>query len=269
VDVGITAFVGPNGSGKTLGAVALRVLPAWARGIPVVSNLTLDPAASGFDPDLFVPLSTWRQIPDLHDCVLLLDEIQATFPSRESAKMPAELGRMLNQLRKPNVQLVLTAPAWSRADIIIRECVQYVTLCRGYLPDGRVRVPGQARFPKPLRDEDGNFVRVETVGWLPNRFFKYVTFDATQFDEFTLGKAAKLKAISTRWHWRSTSTAQASYQTAEQVALLDHITEFGTCWQCGGTRSRPKCGCEAATVRPARRPEVAASTPSPVPGCAP
>lgn len=243
MDVGIRAFVGPNGSGKTLAAVALTAVPAWANGIPVVSNITLDPARLGYDPRLYVPLETWRQIPKLHDSVLLLDEIQATFPSRESNKMPAELSRMLNQLRKPNVQLVLTAPAWSRADIVIRECVQYVTLCRGYLPDRYVREPTPGLFPPIAKDDDGRRLRVETTGWLPNRLFRFVTYDATQFDEFTLGKAAKLKAISRRWYWRQKRAHFLAYSTTEQVQLLDHLDEFGTCWKCGGTRRRPACSC--------------------------
>jgi hypothetical protein len=243
MDVGIRAFVGPNGSGKTLGAVVLNALPAWRRGIPVVSNMTLDPAAIGLDPALFIPLTTWRQIPELRDCVLIVDEIQATFPSRESARMPAELARMLNQLRKPNVQLVWTGPAWARADLIIRECTQYVTLCRGMLPDRMVRQPGVvARFPPALK-VDGRAQRVETTGWLPNRLFRYVTFDATAFEEFTLGKAEKLRPMSRRFYWRTAHPEQACYVTGEQVSLLDHIDEFGTCMQCGGNRRRPACSC--------------------------
>jgi hypothetical protein len=244
VDVGIRAFVGPNGAGKTLGALAMVCEPAWQRGIPVVSNLTLHPEAAGFDPGLFVPLTTWRQIPELRNCVLFLDEIQATFPSRESAKMPAELGRILNQLRKPNVQLTLTAPAWTRADIIIRECVQFVTLCHGFLPDRYVREPERRLLRPTVKNDKGRPVRVETTGWLPNRLFRYRTYDATQFDEFNLGKAAKLRAISTKWYWRMSGGADLMYETSEQCSLLDHLDETGICFVCGGHRARAKCTCE-------------------------
>jgi hypothetical protein len=243
--------------------MALVVRPAFLAGVPVVSNLTLHPEAIGCDPDLYVPLRTWKQIPELRDCVLFLDEIQATFPSRESQKMPAELGRILNQLRKPNVQLTLTAPAWTRADIIIRECVQYVTLAHGAFPDRYVRDPAPKLWPSIAKNVDGKRLRVETNGWLPNRLFRYTTYDATAFDEFTLARAGKLKALSKHWYWRQRHADQALYESTEQVNLLDHLDETGQCWTCGGHRARAKCSCEPGSSggRP-RAPEAASGVAS-------
>lgn len=245
MDAGIRAFVGPNGSGKTLAAVALACEPAWREGVPVVSNLTLSPDRLGFDASLFVPLRSWRQISALRDCVLLLDEVQATFPSRESQRMPAELGRVLNQLRKPNVQLVWTGPAWARADLLIRECTQYVTLCRGYLPDVWVREPAPRFSRRVLTDERGRRERVRTTGWLPNRLFRWTTFDAFQFEEFTARRAEKMRSVSNRWYWRSSHLHDQAYATGENVALLDHLDVSGICAVCDGQRSRHRCTCEA------------------------
>lgn len=247
----IRAFVGMNGEGKTLAMVESMALPAWSRGVPVVANFKLLPEAVGYPAELYRPLRSWREIPELSDCVLLLDEINATLPARQHAAVPPELARMMNQVRKPRMPVAWTAPAWARADRILREVTQSVTVCRGYLPDHVAREPQVRLWPKAKRTPEGRRDWLDPM-WLPNRLFKFVTFDARDFEEFNLVTAAagrhqsgaKIRCIGRRWYWRQSHKAYLAYDSSEQVELLDHLDEFGTCQSCGGTRPRPRCTCE-------------------------
>lgn len=59
----IRAFLGANGSGKTLTMVHKMALPALLKGNAVVSNFTVRPEVVDRDPAQWVPLTTWRLIP--------------------------------------------------------------------------------------------------------------------------------------------------------------------------------------------------------------
>lgn len=261
----IRAYVGPNGGGKTLAAVEQVVLPAWRRGRKVVSNLTLMPEVLGFDPVLYEPLESWRDISSLRSCELLLDEISSALPSRQAHSVPPELMRVLNQLRKGDVRCTWTAPDWGRADVALRSVTQAVTLCRGSFPERWERdVPLWGRiFPRAVRWGDdvpaipaGSIVapkdykpprpgdrKAVDAGWPPNRFFTFTTYDAVRFDEFTLSLTKKLRRESVHRYWRTSGQAMHVYRTLEAVALLDHLDDVGTCVVCGGRRSRPACSC--------------------------
>lgn len=274
----IHGFVGPNGGGKTCAAVELGVLPAWRKGIPVVSTCELYPEALGFTADypLFIPATAPRDLVRLgrcplapaercepgecphtitqgRGCVLFLDEITASLPSRGSGAVPAELQRMLNQLRKGDIQLLWTAPAWARAEIMLREVTQYVTLCRGMVPDRwqRASHPGARRtFPAKAKDEHGHPIRVDRT-WRPNRLFSWVTYEAMSYEEFTLARTAKVRPRSRRTYWRSRHDAQHAYSTLEAVHLLEHLDDRGRCIDCGGNRKGHDCRCARDEGRPA------------------
>lgn len=281
----IEAYVGPNGSGKTLAAVSRCVIPAWDQGRPVVGNLTLKPEAVGHDRELFRPLRSWREIPrlgkhlhtdgtpvleadgsprsltDNRGCVLVLDEITSCLPSRQAMSLPVELQRVLNQLRKHDVQLVWTAPDWRRCDTILREVTQAVTLCRGRFPDKWQRVPERKRFPARLK-VDGEPQRV-VGGWLPNRFFVWSTYDAQDFEAFTVNTAQRLQPTYTSRYWRNQGAAQHAYDSGEAVNLLDHLDEGGKCLNCGGSRPRRKCECGTAAPAGWRQPPEDVAGPHP------
>lgn len=244
----IRAFVGPNGGGKTLAAVEQVVMPSWAKGRPVVSNLKLDPAAVGYAPELYVPLTSWRQIVDLRGCALVLDEISSVLPSRQAMSVPPQLVRVLNQLRKIDVAPVAwTAPNWARADVLLREVTQAVTVCRGFLPDRYSRTPDRAyRFPRT--GPKGERLHAED-GWGPNRMFRWLTYDAVEFDEFTYALVADVKPMSVRWYWRAAHHAHRAYDTRENVDLLDHLDDIGVCVGCGGNRTRHSCSCSDYVAR--------------------
>lgn len=258
----IRAFVGPNGGGKTLGAIETVVIPAWRRGRPVWSNLALNPAGADCDPALFRPLVSWRQIPELAGCVLLLDEISSVLPSRQASTVPPQLIRVLNQLRKIDVECVWTAPAYARCDVLLREVTQAVTVCTGSFPDRWQRVPDQRRLQRAHRDGAGRRVLVDE-GWQPNRLFSWQTYEAQAYDEFNILSAQKrLKPVQRRWYWRPSGLAQFCYGTLDQVGLLDHLDDVGACIACGGHRARPKCTCPRPDVGPAEAAVGGAAAPN-------
>lgn len=281
----IRAYVGMNGSGKSLAVVEQMVLPAWRKGRLVVSNMTLLPEALGFSPDLFQPLTNTAMIPGLgtcqqpdpcppdgrcphsttggRPCVVVFDEIGACFPSRSFSTLPPEVARKLNQLRKADVTLAWTAPSWKRCDTILRECTISVTLCKGLWNDRYERRNDRhSLFPRALRDDAGRRIKVKS-DWLPHRVFLWRTFDAQAFEEFSTDKVEgeKLRPVSSDWYWRSRHDAHRGYRTLESVNLLDHVDEFGVCMTCRGNRKRPPCSCSDSGPREPKPPARAAQAP--------
>lgn len=234
----IVAYIGYNGGGKSLGAMVFEVAPALARGVPVYSTVAIA-------HPLYRPLTSWRQIWELEDCVLLLDDISAQFPARGAMTVPPQLVVKMNTLRHDNVQVVWTGPSWTRADVVLREVTQEVTECRGYLSDSFVRVPEVVRrgwSGRKLVGEDGRHVRANPL-WRPHRLFKFVTHDATRFTEYTESKVKDLKPVRSVWYYRPFHTEQFLYDTVAPVNLLDHVDEGGWCLACGGRRKARTCSC--------------------------
>jgi hypothetical protein len=244
----IEAYVGPNGSGKTYGAVLFSVIPAWEAGRPVVSNLRLYPERLGFSADLFEPLESWRQIPHMRNRYLLLDEISSVLPSRQAAGVPPDLLRRMNQLRKADVRVGWTAPNWARCDILLREVTQAVTTSRSRMPDHFVRTPGSylmPRYPSGRIARKDNGKRQRTPpGWEPRRWFTYLTYDAIEFEEFNAAAVKGVKPKSVIHHWRPKHNVQNAYGTLEEVGLMDHLDDVGQCLACGGHRRRRNCDCQ-------------------------
>lgn len=269
----IRAFVGANGGGKTLAMVESMVLGSWERGRPVCANLALFPERLGYSAELFVPLESWTQIPDLRGVTLCLDEISSVLPSRQAMSVPPQLVRILNQLRKGDVELGWTAPNWSRCDVLLREVTQAVTVCRGSFPDRWQRVDsGPARLNRAKLvgaawehcegcdgvEHDGCRMAPERplradAGWGPNRYFVWSTYDAMEFDEFTYSAVKDVRPRRRRHYWRPRHSADLAYNTLDAVDLLDHLDDVGLCVVCGGTRSRPRCSCDGTSRRGGRR----------------
>lgn len=266
---GIAGFVGPNGSGKTLAMTAAMAVPAWEAGRIVVANYRLDPTVLGFSADLYRPLESWRDLSKLgrlenpaesltgnEGCVLLLDEITAAMPSRGAMSMPPELQRLLNQFRKPDVRVGWSAPAWARADLMLREVTQVVCLAKGYKPD------------RYLRESDGRPIVVDgsklraSAEWASNRQFRWVFYDAYEFEEFSIDAAKQCEPVAVRWFDRLSGASSdyrlplllramgnrgarrvdLAYDTRQAVMLLDNVES--ECAHCGGYRARVKCSCK-------------------------
>lgn len=252
----ITGFCGPNGSGKTLAMLEALAVPALQAGYPVVSSVPLKPSKIGCDDALFIPLEDVSMIPHLgvqddpstsltgnRPCVLLLDEINALLPSRQTLDMPVELQRFLNQFRKPKVRVGWTAPAWARADKQLREVTQVVVTTEGTWPDRFLR---DHDGKTPLRGPDGKRLRPDPqVDWPANRIFYWTGWDASQFDEFSLDDTrALLEPLWVKRYWRKRRLAMHLYDTNAQVRLLNGLLETtGSCLSCGGYRKRGACNC--------------------------
>lgn len=256
---GIQAYIGPNGSGKTLAMVERLAVPALESGLHVCSSVELFPDRIGCDPALYVPLESWRQIPKLgvvgedsitnnKPCVLLLDEVNALMPSRQTMDMPAELQRVLNQFRKPRVTVGWSAPAWGRADKQLREVTSLVVLAEGSRPDRWLRT----QHGQIARDGSGRKVRVPAGEWPPNRRFTWRLYDAMVFEEFDLDKSVAIEPIAMTRYNRMRGKAHRIYRTEQQVQLLDWVYG-GECVNCGGTKRRPACSCDkGGKATPAR-----------------
>lgn len=235
----IHAYVGANGSGKSAGAV-WDTLPTLEQGRPVLSTVRLldygDPRpCPGCDlpgcerghaaaHPLWVPFRDWTQLLDAEHCDVIMDEVTGVASSRESQSMPSVVANFLVQLRRRDVVLRWTAPNWARADKIIRECTQAVTYCRGLMPTTAV-------------DDDGDRM------WRHRRLFRWKTYDAADFDEFTEGKRTDVKPHVSDWHWGPGSPAFAAYDTLDAVMSIGTVTDGGRCVACGGRRRVAECSC--------------------------
>jgi len=237
---GIRAYIGPNGHGKSL-AMVNDALASLSGGRPVLSNVRLldyvnpracdDQACTSTDHDrhqaahpLFIPLVDFSQLLDATNCDVLLDEITGVASSRESSSLPVQVVNMLVQLRRRDVTLSWTAPAWSRADKVLREVSQVVVECRGYMPVKRL-------------SEDGESM------WRDRRLFRWSAYDATAFDEWSAGKRETAHKLVGQWHWRPKGLAHSAYDTFDQVSSLGWAMESGLCMSCGGRRAVPRCEC--------------------------
>jgi hypothetical protein len=241
----IHAYIGPNGSGKSL-AMVRDTIPSLDSGRRVLSTVMLLDTATGQPHPNYERLTEWSQLldPDLAHADILFDEVTGIAGSREAMGMPVPVQNLLNQLRRRDLTLRWTAPAWNRADTIIRSCTQAVTLARGFWK-ASVKVDG------PLQEQKL---------WAPNRIFKLRTFSAIDFDEWTSSKASqdsKGKAIKpmrpdvVEWFYGPQSRAFAAYDTLDSVSRVGEVLDSGRCAHCGGKRVIPNCKCEP-TVDKAR-----------------
>lgn len=222
----IHAYIGANGHGKTL-AMVHDTLSSLERGRTVLSTVKLlDPKTGEAHPN-YVRLTDWDQMLEAEHCDVLFDEVLGIANSRTSQGMPVQVTVLLNQLRRRDITLRWTAPAWNRADVIIRECTQAVTVCRGFLPKD---LPGQDP--------------TEIKAWRARRLFRWTTYPAIDFATWTDAKESKLEAEKRAWFWGPHSEAFASYNTLDAVERIGEVLDAGTCAHCGGTRPRKRCKCD-------------------------
>ncbi|MCU1362391.1 MAG: phiB5 08 [Acidimicrobiaceae bacterium] len=241
----ITALIGGNGDGKTLGMMALHAAPAFAKGRHVASSFKITLPNSEPHP-LWICITDPDQIDELEHCCWLIDEVNASFPSRSSMSLPAELLRKIHQLRKPDVDVCWTAVNWSRADSALREATKRVTTTRGWRPDRWERERGVPPWWRPYMPRlrlDGGKPMPREAEWDSMSGFTYKTYDARSFDEFSVHAIANLKPISTQRYWRPWHEEQFMYDTLEEVMLWSTVDDHGYCLKCHGVKSRPKCTC--------------------------
>lgn len=216
----IMAYIGPNGSGKTLAAVH-DTIPSLESGRPVFSTMPLYSAPGVLHPN-YRPFSHWQQLLDAEHADFLADEIVAVASSREATSMHIEVQRVLNQLRKRDVVLRWTGPAWMRADRIIREVTWAVTECAGY-------------YPQKIDPRTG----AQSL-WKPRQLFRFQSYDMRSFDEWSSGKRDKVRPTIKQWFKGPGSAAFATYNTLDPVSTIPPY-DPGTCPVCGGKRRQQYC----------------------------
>lgn len=190
---------------------------------------------------LYVRFTSYTQLLEATDMDILMDEVTGIASSRDSMSgMPTQVANMLVQLRRRNVVLRWSAPAWGRADKIIREVSQSVTLTSARMAK---RVPPAPGEPPKL--------------WKQRRLFCAKTYDGQQFDEFDAHRSIDLRPVITAYYWGPGSQMFDAYDTYDPVTSLGWATEAGLCGNCGGHRARRKCDCDdhkhTATKIPAPR----------------
>jgi len=247
-NIPIHGYVGPNGTGKSA-LMVYDTLPSLLAGRPVLSTVRLldflnprpcDDWLCSYPshPDhmaahpLYVPLTRYQQLLDWRDGDVLLDEVTGVASSRESKGMPAQVANYLVQMRRRNVALRWSAPNWGRADIIIREVSQGVTLMSASMPK---RAPAL---------EDGR-PRL----WNQRRLFTARTYDPSMMEEFEAHRADHIPHQLISFYWGPGSSMFTAYDTLDAVTSLTALNDAGICLGCGGKRAHHKCGCEAAPVQ--------------------
>lgn len=265
----IHAYIGANGGGKSMCAV-FDSLPTLAAGRPIVSTVRILDPATGEPHPLWVKLDDYRTLLQVEKCDVILDEVTGVASSRESSGMPAAVANLLVQLRRRDVALRWTAPNWKRADTIIREVSQGVTLCVGFLPErvraepvehdgphghhmGPLLVPGDRPTEMYACRIEGHHVHQDDRQWSSKRCFYWRTYDAAAFDEWTAYRKEKVRPSVRQVFWRPGSIASAAYDTFDAVSSLGAVTDAGLCMDCDGHRTRRRCECDkpAKPARPA------------------
>jgi hypothetical protein len=217
--VPIMAYVGANGSGKTLCAIR-DTLDSLRAGRTVLSTVRLLNPDTGEPWPNYVPLTDWRQVIAAQHCDILADEVTGVASSRESSRMPHEVVNKLVQLRRADCVFRWTTPSWSRADTVIREVTQAVTVCAGFAP-----------------------VRGTSGLWRPHRLFRFLTFDAADMatEQFTEHRWRTSHPLCREFFWAEDCEAFRAYDTYDQVLTVGEQVESGLCLVCGGIRSPKKC----------------------------
>lgn len=220
----IHGYIGANGHGKSLAMMHDTKL-SMDRGRPILSTVRVIDPVTGEDYWNYIPFRRWSQLLEFEGGDVLMDEVLGIAASEQGKSLPKEVQLLLNQLRRRDVLLRWTAPAWQRANVVLREVTQAVTVCRGYWPK---------------YENHGDDSRM----WGSRRLFRWTTYDAMEFTTWTDNKEAALKGKVNAWLWRPGSWAERSYDTFDSV---DHVDSGeGLCLACGGERpklKRPACSC--------------------------
>ncbi|SEH84173.1 MULTISPECIES: hypothetical protein [unclassified Leifsonia] len=224
----ILAMVGPNGGGKSLCAVS-QALHSLDEGRRVLSTVPLFDTNTGELHPLYEPFYDWEQFLEARDTLVFADEIVGIANSRDATagKLNTPIQNRLMQCRKYDNLFLWTAPAWDRADKIIRQVTKGVVECRGYFAGRPVADPVTGRLKM----------------WAPKRAFRFATYDMVEFDQWTAGKRENLKPIVKEWFRGPGSREFRAYDTLGSVSMVAHASESGVCDTCGGMITRKRCSC--------------------------
>jgi len=187
----ITAYVGVNGSGKSLSAIAFAITDQRKTGRPLVTNM------QGLSIEHYY-IEGVEELPDLMaelgTCNVVLDEAGAMFASRDTGRNKA-FESSVQQLRKYDARLLWTAPAFARADKILREVTFTAVLCQPLLRRHRTGFAWPST--RLILQKSFDVSRLDTSGMSINRNAKAGGFGLvrtarweTAFDSFAVARKA-------------------------------------------------------------------------------
>lgn len=241
----ITAYVGKNGTGKTMFAIN-DLLPTlqgvkWTCNDPthyhtkigltegyrnVLSTVKIMNPETKEQHALLVPYLDHNLLVVAEHSEVLLDEITAIYPSRGFGGLPNDVAIKLNQLRKPDLKVSWTAPNWQRADVILREVTEQVVSIRRF---GAKTMPGRVR-----------------------KTFSYFMIRSFNGDDFknwiNMNQGIKIKPETYELYHRRDDMKkgyQAQHYYNSFAEAYTPVTEesSGSCLACGGYRQKKKCLC--------------------------
>jgi hypothetical protein len=204
--VPIAGFTGINGAGKTLLAAHSAICDI-AAGRPVYSTV---PISSPWGDS--IPLQSLRQLLELRDATVLLDEVAVIFSSRTTSSLPPEVVTFLQTVRHRGLTVRWTAPDWGRADILLRGVTQALV---NVTPVMKVR--DGSLWPRP---------RLVMAGVLDTSTGK--------IDE------TPTKILRRRFAVPRRLASWGAFDTHADTPHLGRVVESGNCPDCGGSRERPK-----------------------------
>jgi hypothetical protein len=206
--VPICGVTGRNGAGKTLLAVDIAITRMRA-GRRVFSTV---PIASK-DGHRSEPILSLRQLLELENAMILLDDVSVIFSSRSSQSLPPEVVTFLQTVRHRRIDVLWTAPAWLRCDNILRSLTQG---CIGVVPYFKKAVPGSPwKVP-----------RVVLAGLMDTSVGK-----ADAEPTKVLKRAVYLPRRLSSW---------GAYDSHADTPLLGVHMHAGVCPDCGGSVTREK-----------------------------
>jgi len=207
----ITAYLGVNGSGKSLSAIAFALRDQERRGRPLITNMiglgVPHYHINGVDelPDLMLtvaadPSYVSRKTGRFLGLNIVLDEAGAMFSSRDAGPTKKAFEKSVQQLRKYRARLLWTAPTFSRADKILREVTFTAVLC-------------QSLYKRGIPDDP----------WPSTRLILQKSFDVSRLDTSSTSINRNAKATgfgfvrTARWQnaFDSFATADGAIRTAQ------------------------------------------------------
>uniref|UniRef100_UPI0037C9BBDC hypothetical protein n=1 Tax=Ornithinimicrobium sufpigmenti TaxID=2508882 RepID=UPI0037C9BBDC len=125
----------PRSDGSGLCSVALQLLTVHGVGERLVYSTVPLRDRDGTVAKRYRPLTDFRQLVTIEHAEVLFDEVAGVSDASDSAAIPVQVTNWLHQLRRRDVRLRVTTPAYSRCSKPIRQIAQVVVDARSFFPN--------------------------------------------------------------------------------------------------------------------------------------